>query len=103
VIPHHDLAWRDGYRLYAQAYLLVDPSAKGSMHGYSRKGEENSPYLAAQCLLLLGEIQRRRGDTVEAKKTWAEAVEAAARMLDGPEPILDPGCGSGRRTSSRSM
>lgn len=94
-LPAHapaGLARIDALRLHGQALLLND-HAKESTAAFAEAATlaEADAYQSAQCLLLLGESQRRAGQTAEAKATWTRAVEAAGRLLERPEPVIDPG------------
>jgi tetratricopeptide (TPR) repeat protein len=48
------------------------------------------PYQAGQLALLLGEAQRRAGNTDQAGSTWQQAVLLTGQMLAGPRPVHDP-------------
>lgn len=82
----------DSHRILGQALLLVEkPKEAAAAYAEAGKAAGADAYQAAQCLLLEGETLRRAGKLPEAKARWAEGVEAAAKLLDRPEPILDPG------------
>lgn len=82
------LAKLDALRLHGQALLLLDkPADAAAAFGEAARLAGADAHQAAQCLLLLGESQRRAGQLAAAKATWAQAVEAAARA----DAAIDPG------------
>lgn len=82
----------DAHRIMGQAMLMTEkPKDAANLYAEAAKAAATDDFQASQCLLLQGETLRRAGQAVEARALWIRAVESAAKLLDRPEPVFDPG------------